>query len=86
MRTTVDLPDDLFRIAKAYAAQRGERLKDLFIRAIAHEVGSRPVQHRMGTRVTLPLVGRDTEPAVSVSDADIEAALTADDTERYGGG
>jgi len=29
MRTTVDLPDDLFRRAKAEAALRGRKLKDL---------------------------------------------------------
>ena len=30
MRTTIDLPDPLFRQAKALAAQRGSSLKDLF--------------------------------------------------------
>lgn len=29
MRTTVDIPDDLFRRAKSEAALRGRRLKDL---------------------------------------------------------
>jgi hypothetical protein len=29
MRTTIDLPDDLFRRAKAEAALRGRKLKDL---------------------------------------------------------
>jgi hypothetical protein len=29
MRTTVDLPDELFRRAKAEAALRGRKLKDL---------------------------------------------------------
>ena len=29
MRTTIDLPDDLFRRAKASAALRGRKLKDL---------------------------------------------------------
>jgi hypothetical protein len=39
MRTTVDLPDDLFRRTKAAAALRGDSLKDLMIRAIEAEVG-----------------------------------------------
>jgi hypothetical protein len=34
MRTTVDLPDTLFRRAKATAAIRGVSLKDLLITAI----------------------------------------------------
>jgi hypothetical protein len=37
MRTTVDLPDILFRRAKATAAVRGVSLKDLFITAIERE-------------------------------------------------
>lgn len=72
------------RAAKAYAAERGERLKDLFARAVAHEVG-RPIDRRGRIRVLLPLVGRDDEPRVDVTNADIEAALAAEDAERYGG-
>jgi hypothetical protein len=37
MRTTVDLPDPLFRRAKATAAIRGVSLKDLMISAIERE-------------------------------------------------
>jgi hypothetical protein len=37
MRTTVDLPDTLFRRAKATAAVRGVSLKDLVITAIERE-------------------------------------------------
>lgn len=83
MRTTVDLPDDLMRAAKARAAQRGESLKELFARAIAGELSS-PRRDRPTGRVTLPLVGRESAAAVDVTNADIEAALAADDAERYG--
>jgi hypothetical protein len=38
MRTTVDLPDDLFRRTKALAALRGDSLKELIVRAVEHEV------------------------------------------------
>jgi len=34
MRTTIDLPDSLFREAKATAASRGLKLKDLVISAL----------------------------------------------------
>jgi hypothetical protein len=37
MRTTVDLPDALFRLAKATAAVRGVSLKDLVTTAIERE-------------------------------------------------
>lgn len=35
MRTTVDLPDDLFRQAKASAALRGIKLRELIIECVA---------------------------------------------------
>ncbi len=84
MRTTIDLPSDLMQAAKIRAAERGENLKDLFARAIAHEIGMRRQSRKTG-RVALPLVGRDVRPSVTVTNADIEAALDAEDIERYGG-
>jgi hypothetical protein len=83
MRTTLDLPPDLMRAAKVRAAQRGESLKDLFTRAIAHEV-SNPARGRPAGRVTFPLIGRDDGPRVEVANADIEAAFEAEDIERFG--
>jgi plasmid stability protein len=83
MRTTIDLPSDLMHAAKVRAAQHGESLKDLFTRAITHEVGSPGRVHAAG-RLTFPLIGRDSEPTVEVTNADIAAALEAEDIERYG--
>jgi hypothetical protein len=81
MRTTVDLPEELMRAAKAEAAQRGESLKDLFARAVAHELRIDAVQPSR-KRVTLPLI-RGTGPRVTLTNADIEAVLAAEDAERY---
>jgi hypothetical protein len=83
MRTTIDLPSDLMHAAKVRAAQRGESLKDLFTRAIAQEVGS-PRRARPAGRLTLPLIGQDSEPRVEVTNAGIAAAFEAEDIERYG--
>jgi hypothetical protein len=83
MRTTIDLPDDLIRAAKARAAERGESLKELFTRAIVGELGGPPKALRMG-KVALPLVGRGAEPTITMTNVDIESALAADDSERYG--
>ena len=41
MRTTIDLPDDLFRRVKVKAAEDGLRLKDLIARYIAFGVEGR---------------------------------------------
>ena len=71
------------RAAKVRAAQRGESLKDLFTRAIAHEV-STPGRDRPAGRLTFPLIGREDGPGVEVTNADIEACIEAEDVERYG--
>ena len=84
MRTTIDLPDDLMRAAKSRAAERGESLKELFARAVAHELGVMAGRRPSG-RVVLPLVGHRSAPRVSVTNADIEDALAAEDAERYRG-
>ena len=83
MRTTIDLPSDLTQAAKVRAAQRRESLKDLFTRAIEHEVGSTG-RGRPAGRVSFPLIGRDSEPRIEVTNEDIAAALEAEDVERYG--
>lgn len=54
MRTTVEIPDALFRRTKAAAALRGSSLKDLIVQAIEKEVSS-PGPGRT-QRVQLPLV------------------------------
>src|SRR5437588_10018343 len=38
MRTTIDVPDTLFRRAKALAALRGASMKDLIVQALEREV------------------------------------------------
>ncbi len=69
--------------AKVKAARRGESLKDLFTRAIAHEVRQAGTSRAAG-RLSFPLIGTDDEPKVDVTYTDIEAALAAEDIERYG--
>jgi len=69
--------------AKVKAAQRGESLKDLFTRAITREVGGAG-RGRPAGRAAFPLIGRDDGPKVQITSADIEAALSAEDVERYG--
>lgn len=84
MRTTVDLPAELMRAAKVRAAERGESLKDLFTRAITHEVRGTGRSPRPAGRLAFPLIGRDSGAKVEVTSADIEAAFDDEDIERYG--
>ncbi len=83
MRTTIDMPPTLMRAAKARAAERGESLKDLVNRAVAHEVGLPSAPKGKTGRVTLPLIARDVAPTVLVTNEDIEDAFGAEDVERY---
>jgi hypothetical protein len=55
MRTTIDLPDPLFRRTKIEAAMRGSSMKEVIIRALEREVGGSgaPAQRR---RAELPLI------------------------------
>ncbi|HEV3379941.1 MAG TPA: hypothetical protein VG142_02985 [Trebonia sp.] len=84
MRSTVDMPPALMRAAKARAAERGESLKDLVNRAVAHEVGLPVTPKGKAGRVTLPLIARDATPTVLVTNEDIADAFDAEDVERYG--
>jgi hypothetical protein len=82
MRTTVEMPEELMQAAKVRAAERGESLKDLVTRAVAHELRV-PIRPERSGRVSLPLVGRGASPTVDVTNADIDAALDAEDIARY---
>ena len=79
MRTTIEIPADLMRRAKARAAARGESLKKLFTRAIASEIGAS--HHETKTRVRLPLFGDPNGPPVSVTNEDIARLLAQEDAE-----
>lgn len=96
MRTTVELPPELMRAAKARAAEQGMSLKEFFARAVSEELG-RPTLHvRDGAparrafespraqRVSLPLFGSRRRTGVRLTNADIEEVFAKEDTEKYG--
>lgn len=83
MRTTVDVPSELLRRAKALAAARGESLKALFTRAVAAEVGAAVEGLRQAPRrVALPLFGDPSRPKVNLTNADVARALARADEEE----
>lgn len=54
MRTTVDIPDALYRELKGKAAKEGRSVKELILRGVEGELHKRnPVHHQ---RITRPLV------------------------------
>ena len=55
MRTTIDMPDALFRRTKAVAALRGSSMKELIIQAVEREVTAiAPPAKRK--RIKLPII------------------------------
>ncbi|TVQ96991.1 MAG: hypothetical protein EA403_15435 [Spirochaetaceae bacterium] len=66
MRTSIDLPDDLFRSAKALSSLRGVTLKTLITRAVERELESATVQFRP-RRVEFPLVRSRRPGSVAVT-------------------
>ena len=51
MRTTIEIPDDLFRRAKATAALQGSTLKDLVVRALERELAQQRSPKKAAPRV-----------------------------------
>jgi hypothetical protein len=83
MRTTIDLPEDLFREAKTRAVQQGTTLKNLMTQFIqsglaVQETGSTPVARRMPPPVAIRRIpGQSPRPAIS--NRELYAILDAED-------
>lgn len=82
MRTTIDIPDELFREIKAMAAKRGQKLKDLVIDALQAATGIQRASPKK--RVLFPIVnsarpGHMTAEMVKLAD---EQAQEAEDLRR----
>lgn len=78
MRTTVDIPTEVIRKAKAIAAERGESLKALLTRAVLSEIGKSTNRSNSARHVRLPLFGSPGKP-IDVTNEDIARAVAADD-------
>lgn len=76
MRTTIDLPDALFRRTKATAAIRGLSMKDLIAGAIEREVNAKRVPSPAPpARVELPLMHLRTRRKLDLSKFDFDDLL-----------
>ncbi|HEX2417938.1 MAG TPA: hypothetical protein VHJ83_07425 [Micromonosporaceae bacterium] len=83
MRTTVDLPDDLFRAVKAEAAARGETLKDFVTRAVTQELGTAVPARQHGRRMRLPLIESKQPGTLNLTNEDIEEIFAEEEAEHY---
>jgi hypothetical protein len=81
MKTTLEIPDELFREVKAKAALEGRKLKDLVAEGLRLIVSEPPKEIRKG--VTFPLIRAMGQSQLKIPD-DIAARIElADDLKRY---
>jgi len=77
MRTTIDLPDNLLRQAKATAALEGRTLKDLVVEAV--ELRLKDGISSVRRRVSLPLVPSRRPGSVKLTNDDVQRLMDVDD-------
>jgi len=90
MRTTIDIPDDLLRRAKATAAIRGVKLKDLVATILdaglrADSTPEAPAPKGQGRPVPVALSTQG-QPFQALTNAELEAIFLREDLERAGFG
>ena len=74
MRTTIDLPDALYRKTKAVAALRGSSMKDLIVQAVERDISSVKSDSK-SKRVKLPLIKGWTGRKLDLSNFDFDELL-----------
>jgi hypothetical protein len=83
MRTTVELPPELMRAAKARSAERGETFKTLLTRAIETELAMPGINRKPAGRVQLPLIPGSKGPKVHITNELLEDVIAADDAAAF---
>ena len=79
MKTTIEIPDDLFRRAKSRAALDGVHLKDIVVRGLQLALDAQPVEP---FRQRFPLIAAGT--ARTITNEDVQHALEQAEEEEGG--
>ncbi len=82
MRTTIDIPDKLFRRMKATASYRGLSMKSFIALAVEHELGQDEYIPAVGKRVQLPLIKSRRPASLDISAEMIAEVMEEED--EYG--
>ena len=81
MRTKVDLPDSVFRRAKAAAALEGKSLKAFLLDAVSHELERQTKTGPNRDRVKLPLIRSKRPGSLRLTSGMVADALAAEETD-----
>jgi hypothetical protein len=85
MRTTIDLPDDLFRRAKSEAALRGISLEELVVTFVDRGLNAWDSEEQFGHDRPFPVFFPSTGvPIPSLTNAEIDEILLRDELEKIG--
>jgi hypothetical protein len=82
VKTTIELPDELLREAKATAARQGSSLKEVLTAALQSHL-ARPTRAVRGKEAWRSVVGRATPAAVAAIDQVIADELESVDLETW---
>jgi hypothetical protein len=74
VRTTVDIPDELFRDLKLKSAREGVTLNQLIVKALESQV--RRAHGRKPRRIRVPLIRCKSKKPIALTNAEIEALFT----------
>jgi len=74
MRTTVDIPDELFRDLKLKSAREGVTLKQLIVKALESQIHDS--SGRKSSRIRGPLIRCKSKKPIALTNAEIEDLLT----------
>jgi hypothetical protein len=74
VRTTVDIPDELFRDLKLKSAREGVTLKQLIVKALESHIHD--VRRRKPRRIRGPLIRCKSKKPIALTNAEIEDLLT----------
>lgn len=86
MKTTVEIPDELFRQAKAKAAMEGISLRELMAHGLQLAL-QQPPQTAVSHRASFPLIKRKDETAIIDSEIVAKAleGLDEEEVKKYAG-
>lgn len=74
MRTTIDIPDELFRAAKAKAALEGRLLKDLVLEGLQLVIVAAPEEKRALRKTKFPII-KSSGTGRKITQEDVDKAI-----------